>query len=138
MDIKTIANPSSRVDGIAGYRVERLLDHGGMGGVYLAEDENLERLVAIKVINADQADNPEFKKRFTTEALIVASFQHPNIVTVYASGWLGEQPYFVMEYVSGGTLDLRMETERLIEPVAYRVAYQMADALAYSHERGVI
>jgi hypothetical protein len=138
MDITTATRASFGADQIPGYRLVRFLDQGGMGGVYLAEDENLKRLVAIKVINADLTDNPEFKRRFTNEAVIIAAFQHSNIVTVFASGWLGEKPYFVMEYVSGGTLSHRMETERLAEQSAYRIGFQMADALAYSHERNVI
>jgi len=126
------------VDGIPGYRISRLLDQGGMGGVYLAEDETLKRLVAIKVINPDLTENTEFKQRFTTEALIIAGFQHANIVTIFASGWLGPKQYFVMEFVSGGTLKQRLDSGRLPPHEAYRIAQQMADALAYSHQREVI
>jgi hypothetical protein len=126
------------VDGIPGYRISRLLDQGGMGGVYLAEDETLRRLVAIKVINPELTENTEFKQRFTTEALIIARFQHANIVTIFASGWLGPKQYFVMEYVSGGTLKQRLDSGRLPPHEAYRIAQQMADALAYSHHREVI
>lgn len=126
------------VDGIPGYRISRLLDQGGMGGVYLAEDETLKRLVAIKVINPELTENTEFKQRFTTEALIIAGFQHANIVTIFASGWLGPKQYFVMEYVSGGTLKQRLDLGRLPPHEAYRIAQQMADALAYSHQREVI
>jgi hypothetical protein len=126
------------VDGIPGYRISRLLDQGGMGGVYLAEDETLRRLVAIKVINPDLTENTEFKQRFTTEALIIAGFQHANIVTIFASGWLGPKQYFVMEYVSGGTLKQRLDSGRLPPHEAYGIAQQMADALAYSHHREVI
>jgi hypothetical protein len=126
------------VDGIPGYRISRLLDQGGMGGVYLAEDETLRRLVAIKVINPDLTENTEFKQRFTTEALIIAGFQHANIVTIFASGWLGPKQYFVMEYVSGGTLKQRLDSGRLPPHDAYRIAQQMADALGYSHQREVI
>jgi hypothetical protein len=126
------------VDGIPGYRISRLLDQGGMGGVYLAEDETLRRLVAIKVINPDLTENTEFKQRFTTEALIIAGFQHANIVTIFASGWLGPKQYFVMEYVSGGTLKQRLDSGRLPPHEAYRIAQQMADALGYSHQREVI
>jgi Protein kinase domain len=141
MDINTATRISVGLDAIPGYRVVRLLNQGGMGGVYLAEDETLKRLVAIKVINADLTENPEFKKRFTTEALIIAGFQHPNIVTVFASGWFGvkqEKQYFVMEYIRGGALNQRMESEPLTQPNAFAIASQMADALAYSHERDVI
>jgi uncharacterized protein (DUF427 family) len=125
------------VDGIPEYRISRLLDQGGMGGVYLAEDETLKRLVAIKVINPDLTENTEFKQRFMTEALIIAGFQHANIVTIFASGWLGPKQYFAMEYVSGGTLKQRLDSGRLPPLEAYRIAQQMADALAYSHHRSL-
>jgi hypothetical protein len=138
MDTSTSLRATTGIEAIAGYRIKKLLDQGGMGGVYLAEDENLERLVAIKVINPELSDHPEAKRRFTREALIVAAFQHANIVTVYASGWLDEKQYIVMEYVSGGTLGQRMSAEKLTVEAAGRIAYQMADALAYSHERSVI
>ncbi|HEV7986057.1 MAG TPA: serine/threonine-protein kinase [Steroidobacteraceae bacterium] len=138
MDIDSATRISTGIDSIPGYRIDRLLDQGGMGGVYLAEDETLKRLVAIKVINPELTENTEFKKRFTTEALIIAGFQHPNIVTVFASGWLGPKQYFVMEYVRGGTLKQRLEAGPLSAGEAYRIGRQMADALAYSHERDVI
>ncbi len=139
MDIDNATRVTTTVvDGIPGYRISRLLDQGGMGGVYLAEDETLKRLVAIKVINPDLTENTEFKQRFTTEALIIAGFQHANIVTIFASGWLGPKQYFVMEYVSGGTLKQRLDAGRLPPHEAYRIAQQMADALAYSHHREVI
>jgi eukaryotic-like serine/threonine-protein kinase len=129
---------ATAADGIPGYRISRLLDQGGMGGVYLAEDETLKRLVAIKLINPDLTENAEFKRRFSTEALIIAGFQHPNIVTVFASGWLQQKQYFVMEYVRGGTLKQRLESGPLEASEACRIAERMADALAYSHERNVI
>src|SRR5580658_2151135 len=129
---------ATAADGIPGYRISRLLDQGGMGGVYLAEDETLKRLVAIKLINPDLTENAEFKRRFSTEALIIAGFQHPNIVTVFASGWLQQKQYFVMEYVRGGTLKQRLESGPIEAGEACRIAERMADALAYSHERNVI
>jgi serine/threonine protein kinase len=138
MDTENTSVRSTIIDGIPGYRIDRLLDQGGMGGVYLAEDQTLKRLVAIKVINAELTENTEFKKRFTTEALIIAGFQHPNIVTVFASDWLGQKQYFVMEYVRGGTLKQRLDSGKLAAPLVFAIASQMADSLAYSHERGVI
>jgi serine/threonine protein kinase len=68
----------------------------------------------------------------------VAAFQHPNIVTVYASGWLGDKQFIIMEYIGGGTLDRRMESSRLTEGEVAEIAGRMADALAYAHEREVI
>src|SRR6267154_1015936 len=109
MDVTVVSKTTFEIDGIPGYRIERLLAHGGMGGVYLAEDENLKRLVAIKVIHPEFSKNPDYVKRFTREALIVAGFQHANIVTVYASGWQSDTQYLVMEYVPAGTLSGRMQ-----------------------------
>jgi serine/threonine protein kinase len=138
MDATVVSKTTFEIDGIPGYRIEKLLDQGGMGGVYLAFDENLKRFVAIKVIHPEFTKNSDYIKRFTREALIVAGFQHVNIVTVYASGWQSDKQYLVMEYVPGGTLSGRMQRGRLEEPVAARIASQMADALAYAHQRGVI
>jgi hypothetical protein len=138
MDATVVSKTAFEIDGIPGYRIERLLDHGGMGGVYLAFDENLQRLVAIKVIHPEYSKNPDYVKRFTREALVVAGFQHANIVTVYASGWRSDKQYLVMEYVPGGTLSARMQSQPLEEQATARIAFQMADALAYAHERGVI
>ena len=82
----------------------RLIERGGMGAVYLAEDLTLQRNVAIKIIHPEFTDDPEYQKRFTREALTVAAFQHPNIVTVHASGWVQGKQYIVMECVARGDL----------------------------------
>jgi tRNA A-37 threonylcarbamoyl transferase component Bud32 len=123
---------------IPGYQIVELIARGGMGGVYLAEDATLKRMVAIKVINADITDDAELKRRFTGEAMITAGFQHTNIVTVYSSNWIGETQYFVMEYLPGGTLSQRLKAQRMKPDEVYRVARQLADALAYAHRRDVV
>jgi hypothetical protein len=133
----TIARTAA-IEGIQGYRVQSFIDRGGMGDVYLALDENLQRRVAIKIIHPEFSTDPEYKKRFTREAHTVAAFQHKNIVTVYASGWLGDKQYLVMEYVGGGTLEERMSASPLSPAAASDIACQMADALAYAHKRDVI
>lgn len=138
MDPTVVSESLVEMGGIPGYRIQRLIDSGGMGGVYLAADENLKRLVAIKVIHPQYTDQPDYVERFTREAEIVAAFQHPNIVTVYSSGWLAKKQYIVMEYIAGGTLAKRMEAQRLEESEATSIGIQMADALAYAHKRGII
>jgi predicted Ser/Thr protein kinase len=131
--------PAPSLDGIPGYRVERLIASGGMGDVYLAEDENLRRLVAIKRIHPERSNDPDYKQRFTREALTVAGFRHDNIVMVYASGWVDEKQFIVMEYIDGGTLFEKMNSPQALTGAdAAEISYRMADALAYAHERNVI
>jgi serine/threonine protein kinase len=123
---------------IPGYEVQGLIASGGMGDVYLAIDVNLRRRVAIKFINAELSRDPVYKKRFEREAQIVAGFRHENIVRIYSSGYRDGRQYMVMEYVSGGTLEQKMAEARLTKRSAAKVAEQMAAALAYAHDRGVV
>jgi tRNA A-37 threonylcarbamoyl transferase component Bud32 len=129
---------SAAIEGIAGYRVLQLIERGGMGAVYLAEDQTLQRRVAIKIIHPEFTDDPEYQKRFTREALTVAAFQHPNIVTVYSSGWLQGKQYIVMEYVAGGTLHDLLLSRRPTPAEAIDMMGRLADALAYAHSHEVI
>ena len=129
---------SAAIEGISGYRVLQLIERGGMGAVYLAEDQTLQRRVAIKIIHPEFTDDPDYQKRFTREALTVAAFQHPNIVTVYASGWLQGKQYIVMEYVAGGTLHDLLLSRRPTRAEALDIIGRLADALAYAHARDVI
>jgi tRNA A-37 threonylcarbamoyl transferase component Bud32 len=129
---------SAAIEGISGYRVLQLIERGGMGAVYLAEDQTLQRRVAIKIIHPEFTDDPDYQKRFTREALTVAAFQHPNIVTVYSSGWLQGKQYIVMEYVAGGTLHELLLSKRPPPAQAIDIIGRLADALAYAHAREVI
>lgn len=88
-------------DAIGAYRVERLLGAGGMGSVYLAHDESLDRHVAIKVIRADQGTRLETLERFRAEARTMARMANPHVVGVHAMGEVRGLPYIVMEYVPG-------------------------------------
>ena len=92
------------------YPILRLLAHGGMGSVYLAYDQQLEREVAIKTIKKKFADTKYFRDRFTEEAKLAAAIEHPNIVKVYDWGTdLGEGNFIVMEYVRGETIHTRIK-----------------------------
>src|SRR5690606_18390900 len=86
------------------YTIVRQLGQGGMGTVFLARDENLQREVAIKVIAPDVSASDEDRQRFIQEARTVAKLRHPNIVAVYAAGEAEGLLYFVMEYVPGESL----------------------------------
>src|SRR5215208_3987423 len=122
------------------YDVVRPLGSGGMGEVYLAHDEVLDRDVALKMLRMHYAGDDEFAERFKREAMSAASLSHPNIVQVYDRGETADGiSYIAMEYVSGGTLREQIEERGPFEARrAAAVAAQIADALGAAHERGVI
>ena len=121
------------------YRIERTLGQGGMGTVFLARDETLDRPVAIKVISPEVGTSAEIRQRFIQEARTVARLRHPNIVAVYAAGEAGGLLYFVMEYVPGESL-----RERLIRQSSFTadeavpILHDLALALDYAHTAGVV
>ena len=123
------------------YLIECEIGRGGMAVVYRATDLRLHRPVAIKVLPPDVAFNPDVRARFIREAQTAAQLSHPNIVPIYnvdeADG--GGLVYFVMAYVDGESLGVRLAREGAW-PVdrAVRVLRDVADALAYAHARGVI
>ncbi|MFC2019807.1 protein kinase [Chloroflexota bacterium] len=124
------------------YEVERLLGQGGMGSVYLATDQLLERQVAIKILKPDivPRHNPV---RFYYEARILARMNHPNIVTLYNCGWYREQAYLVMEYASGKLLSSLINSygnihSSLTIAEALKILTKVCDAINYAHEHSVI
>jgi serine/threonine protein kinase len=122
------------------YVLGEFLGSGGMGEVYLAHDEVLERHVALKVLRSHYAGDEVFAERFRREARSAASLSHPNIVQVYDRGEAEDgTSYIAMEYVPGGTLKEQIERRG---PFGARetaaVGAQIADALGAAHERGVI
>ena len=120
------------------YRIERELGRGGMATVFLAHDLKHDRPVAFKVLHPDLARvvGPD---RFLREIRLSARLQHPHIVAVHDSGDADGQLWYTMPYVEGGTLRTRLERERQL-PVedALRIATEVADALHYAHQHGVI
>ncbi|MFN2399986.1 MAG: protein kinase [Gemmatimonadaceae bacterium] len=121
------------------YDVERALGAGGMGTVFLARDLTLDRQVAIKVITPELAANKAFRQRFLNEARIVARLNHPNIVAVHAAGEAAGTLYFVMAYVPGESLREVIDREHGADHARYVVILrELAGALAYAHEHGVI
>ena len=123
---------------IPGYDVTSFLGEGGMAQVYLAEDVQLERPVALKMISEQLSRMDDFRTRFRGEGRIVASFRHPNIVTVFASGQIDGRRYIVMEFIPGGTLAEKLVAKPLSSEESLSVAASMADALAYAHQRRVV
>jgi serine/threonine protein kinase len=115
-----------------------LLGRGGMGAVYKARQKNLDRLVALKVIPPEAAKDPTFAERFAREARALARLNHPNIVTVYDFGQIGDLYYLMMEYVDGVNLRHTLRAARLAPQEALAIVPQICDALQYAHDQGVV
>ena len=126
------------------YRILGVLGRGGMGTVYEAYQESLERIVALKVLSTQLSADPRMRKRFRTEARATATMHHQHIVPVYGFGEAGGLLYFAMERVEGVSLDRHVSRARRagrppMEPrdAARRFA-GVADALHHAHRRGIL
>ena len=93
------------------YRVERKIADGGMGSVWLGEDTNLGRRVVVKVPHVRFLGESGFRARFTREITELVRLEHPNIVRILAQGTHEEIPFFVLQYLGGGSLEKRLEEE---------------------------
>jgi serine/threonine-protein kinase len=121
------------------YRIARKLGGGGMADVYLAEDQELGRRVAIKMLHARYANDDQFVERFRREATHAAGLSHPNIVSIFDRGEFDGSYYIVMEYVEGRTLKELIRSRGLCPiPVAIVYTRQILAALRYAHRNGVI
>lgn len=122
------------------YRVLKSLGRGGMAEVFLAEDIRLGRHVALKVIRMDEIPlsmHEEVHKRFEREPIALAKMQHPNIVSIHDFGFVGEEPFFIMDYIAGGSFDKLIKAHLNYREVA-RLLTPIADALAYAHDRHIL
>jgi beta-lactam-binding protein with PASTA domain/tRNA A-37 threonylcarbamoyl transferase component Bud32 len=121
------------------YRVIRRLGSGGMANVYLAEDEELGRRVAIKVLDEKHANDEQFVERFRREAKNAASLSHPNIVSIYDRGEAEGTYYIAMEYIEGRTLkDLILSRGPLPTERAVSYARQILGAVRFAHRKGIV
>ena len=119
------------------YQIESPIGAGGMGEVYKATDTRLERTVAIKVLPAHVASDPERKSRFEREAKTISSLNHPNICTLYEFDTQDGTDFLVMEYLEGETLADRLKKGALPLDQALKYAIEIADALDKAHRQGV-
>lgn len=140
---RSVADPSDDQvrpgDRVAGrYLLVELLGRGGFGVVWKAIDQRLGRNVALKLLSGAREAGADDRARFEREAMILASLDHPGIVTVFDAGLDEGRPFFAMKLVRGSSLAQRLRGGRLGEAEALRVASQVAAALAHAHGAGVL
>jgi serine/threonine-protein kinase len=123
---------------LPGYTIERELGQGGMATVFLARDERQQKPVAVKIMHPGLASALD-AERFRREMAIAESLDHPLIIPLYDSGTAGDIPFYVMPYVEGESLFVRLERDRrLALDEALRITRDVAAALGYAHSRGVL
>lgn len=120
------------------YRIISQIGEGGMGVVYCAEDEQLDRLVAIKLISANYVHDPMARQRFAREVQIASDLHHPNICTVFEHGAINGSPYMVMELLEGQTLRDRLSGRPLPLHLITAIGMDIAAALHTAHDHGVV
>ncbi len=121
------------------YRLERRLGSGGMADVWLAEDQELGRNVAVKLLHERYAGDTQFVERFRREATHAAGLSHPNVVSIFDRGMAEGSYYIVMEYVEGRTLkELIVTRGPCPVPVAISYVRQVLAALRYAHRNGIV
>ena len=120
------------------YRIEALLGTGGMGIVYRARHRQLERMVAIKVVDRRRS-NAEAGRWLLQEARLAAALNHPCICSVHDIGYVGDQPFIVMEHVEGTLLAALIPAGKgFASETALHYAMQIVDAVAHAHGRGIV
>jgi len=124
---------------VAGYKILALLGKGGMGRVYKATQLSLDRLVAIKILSKQYANNDAFIERFRREAVSLAKLSHPNVVSVYDVGESEGSHYFSMEFMPNGSIAQQISHGRKLQPErALRMMIDVANGLTYAEEKGVV
>lgn len=123
---------------IGRFRVRAILGTGASGSVYRAFDPELEREIALKVPHAATLDSPQRVERFLREAKLAAKLQHPNIVPIYDAGSDGKFHFIASAFIEGKTLSQVLDAGPLDFRRAAQIVRLLADALAYSHERGIV
>ncbi len=126
------------VQSIAHYRIVEPIGAGGMGAVYKAYDNKLQRIVAIKLLPPEYVSQQDRRRRFFQEARAASALNHPHILTIYEVGEDNGSPYIAMEYVEGETLRQKINSKGLELKEILDIAIQIATGLARAHELGII
>src|ERR1044071_689412 len=126
------------VQTIAHYRIVEPIGAGGMGAVYKAYDNKLQRTVALKLLPSEYVSQQDRRRRFFQEARAASALNHPHILTIYEVGEDEGKPYIAMEYVEGQTLRQKISNNGLQLRETLDIAIQIATGLARAHELGII
>jgi sugar lactone lactonase YvrE/predicted Ser/Thr protein kinase len=135
--VSTSADPSVGSE-LLGYRLEELLGRGGMGVVFRARDQRLERNVALKLLVPELASDRRFRERFLRESVLLASLDHPNVIPIYDAGEADGRLFIAMRYVEGGDLGDLLRAGPLEPEATLALCSQVAEALDAAHERGLV
>jgi serine/threonine-protein kinase len=148
---ETVAQPRPTLQAAGRYRILRPYARGGLGEVFVAEDTELGRHIALKEIQAQHADRPEYRKRFVVEAEITGGLEHPGIVPVYGLGTYADgRPFYAMRFIKGDNLrdairrfhESEAGDRRRFTTLAFRELLgrfvDVCQAVAYAHSRGVL
>ena len=135
---EVMADPLAPGSNIAHYRVVSRLGEGGMGAVYLADDTRLGRRVALKVLPANVAADPDRMHRFVQEAKLASALTNPNVAYIYEIGEDNGLRFLAMEYVEGEPLSARLSRGSLAFSELLSVGIQVADALDNAHSKGIV
>jgi serine/threonine-protein kinase len=151
--VSAVGSPLARIDSLGGeqgedrlvgqvldgrYRVLARIDSGGIGAVYEAEQLQLKRRVAVKVLHTQYAQNTEFRQRFEREALAASKATHPSCVAVLDLGTVEDRPYLVMEFVEGELLTDLMKRDWLTPKEAVVIGLKILEALRHAHRHGIV
>jgi serine/threonine protein kinase len=134
-----VSQPQAEIGRLGPYRLLEVIGSGGMGIVFRAEDVTLRRAVAVKVMRAELAADPDSRERFLREARAAAALSHDNVIAVYHVGEESGVPYLGMQWLRGMSLEeLLRRAGRLEFPVVLRLGRQIAQGLAAAHGQGLL
>jgi eukaryotic-like serine/threonine-protein kinase len=133
-----VRSPDMIGTSVSHYRIISHIGAGGMGTVYLAEDTNLKRRVALKFLTSEAAASPEAAARLLREARAASALDHPHIATIYEIGDHAGQPFIAMAHYEGETLAARLAHGSVPVPEVVRIVTQVADALDAAHAAGIV
>ncbi len=123
---------------IGQYQIVQKIGEGGMGAVYKADQPSIPRAVVIKVLGSAFADAPDARDRFRRELDMITRLEHPHILPVYDYGEVNDSPYIVMRFMTGGSLQDRLQGGTMTRSDGLRLLDQVALALDFAHDRGIV